>query len=167
MTYWTETLLKNLLVVVVTATRKPSVQRLIIRAASGSKSSALDPSSSRIAHDLPRAKQHAFARRFHTSTACSSGQNYQYQHQNQHRHQQGQEAPVFTKGLALLTVNESKRLMRLIYARVHPDLFTNHTQAQVTNIKRKKNMKIRLLWVQPLFLTLITNDMSYLKMFSF
>ena len=30
-----------------------------------------------------------------------------------------------------LTLKESKRLMRLVYARVHPDLFTNHLQAQV------------------------------------
>ena len=30
-----------------------------------------------------------------------------------------------------LTVVKSKRLMRLIYARVHPDLYTNHFQAQV------------------------------------
>lgn len=30
-----------------------------------------------------------------------------------------------------LTLNKSKRLMRLIYARVHPDLFTNYLQAQV------------------------------------
>ena len=30
-----------------------------------------------------------------------------------------------------LTVLKSKRLMRLIYARVHPDLYTNHLQAQV------------------------------------
>ena len=30
-----------------------------------------------------------------------------------------------------LTVSKSKRLMRLIYARVHPDLYTNHWQAQV------------------------------------
>ncbi len=31
-----------------------------------------------------------------------------------------------------LTVVKSKRLMRLIYARVHPDLYTNHFQAQVS-----------------------------------
>ena len=30
-----------------------------------------------------------------------------------------------------LTVLKSKRLMRLIYARVHPDLYTNDLQAQV------------------------------------
>jgi hypothetical protein len=30
-----------------------------------------------------------------------------------------------------LTVKESQRLMRLIYARVHPDLFTNHLEAKV------------------------------------
>jgi len=30
-----------------------------------------------------------------------------------------------------LTLGKSKHLMRLIYSRVHPDLFTNHEQAQV------------------------------------
>ena len=30
-----------------------------------------------------------------------------------------------------LTVSNSKKVMRLIYARVHPDLYTNHLQAQV------------------------------------
>lgn len=32
---------------------------------------------------------------------------------------------------SVLTLNKSKRLMRLIYARVHPDLFTNALHAQV------------------------------------
>jgi hypothetical protein len=31
-----------------------------------------------------------------------------------------------------LSVKESKRIMRLVYARVHPDLFTNHLKAQVS-----------------------------------
>lgn len=30
-----------------------------------------------------------------------------------------------------LTIGKSKHLMRLIYSRVHPDLFTNFAQAQV------------------------------------
>ena len=30
-----------------------------------------------------------------------------------------------------LTIKKSQRLMRQIYARVHPDLFTNHLEAQV------------------------------------
>lgn len=33
-----------------------------------------------------------------------------------------------------LNVKVSQRLMRQIYARVHPDLFTNHLEAQVRNI---------------------------------
>lgn len=32
----------------------------------------------------------------------------------------------------VITVNKAKRLMRLIYARVHPDLYTNHLHAQVS-----------------------------------
>lgn len=31
-----------------------------------------------------------------------------------------------------LTLGKSKRLMRLIYSRVHPDLFTNFAQARVS-----------------------------------
>ena len=33
-----------------------------------------------------------------------------------------------------LTVSKSKRVMRLIYAQVHPDLFTNYLQAQVSSV---------------------------------
>ena len=33
-----------------------------------------------------------------------------------------------------LTIYKSKQAMRLIYARVHPDLYTNHLQAQVRSI---------------------------------
>lgn len=31
----------------------------------------------------------------------------------------------------VLNASKSKRLMRLVYARLHPDLFTNYLQAQV------------------------------------
>ncbi len=38
-------------------------------------------------------------------------------------------------GPNLLNPNKTKRLMRLIYSKVHPDLFTNHFQAQVKKLK--------------------------------
>lgn len=36
----------------------------------------------------------------------------------------------------VITINKAKRLMRLIYARVHPDLYTNHLHAQVSFFER-------------------------------
>lgn len=50
----------------------------------------------------------------------------------------------------LLTLNKTRRLMRLIYSRVHPDLFTNHLQAQKQNENSLKTLRNLIdLYVQP------------------
>lgn len=57
--------------------------------------------------------------------------NYDIRHQHTHtNNKSAKESSEFNKSNSL-TLGKSKYLMRLIYSRVHPDLFTNHEQAQV------------------------------------
>ena len=60
--------------------------------------------------------------------------NYDIRHQHTSsthtNNKSAKESSEFNKSNSL-TLGKSKYLMRLIYSRVHPDLFTNHEQAQV------------------------------------